>query len=467
MHLVAGGPHAAQVGRPQTGGIAPVIYAQSGPIAYTTAGPAGFHAAAAQTMGSSCYGQFGAFGWGAYQQPQVWMQPTVQQPLYDLGSTAGVSGPFAFGGGPLAGTYLHMADVEKVSESEGIQLQDLKDAIGIASPEDEELYGWIAEYGLQDDALPPGWSRHTDVTSGSAYYANEESETTVWENPLIPHLKHVIDTSRAYLQTPSDSFFEEQKVLLWHHHKEELDDWHGPLTDNESRSYFVNSSDGVSSYQDPRERIQYIFELECCLLDRLQEVLPAPPPVTIWDDSPGTGPGQRSNTGETVSSPNRPTRRASQLAQQAGIFDHRSTFQSMSNSLSWFRETRGDEAEKQRHHFTRKVAARKMRLQLAAAKEGFGAGGRRPPPLKDVASASPHAASLVSGLSGANESMDKSKVIELDQSVMRPRGQVLLGDTDLSDDNLRPGPLSPTLQSLPGGFALKVAQQNAALHRAG
>jgi len=397
--------------------------------------------------------------WAAYQQPQMWtgqmgmvQQPMVQPALFDLGATAGASGAFAFGGGPLAGTYLHMANVQQNSEAQEIQLQDLKQALGIVTPDDEELYAWIAEYGLQDDALPPKWSRHTDAVSNAAYYSCEDSDVTVWENPLTPHLKHIIETGRSYMQSPNENFFEEQKVLLWHHHKLELDDWHGPLTDSEGRNYFVNSSSGKTSVHDPREHTQYIFELECSVLDRLQDVLPAP--SAFWERTPMTttlGSGMRNtrDAQDEVTSPsnnNRPARRASALTQQAGKFDHRSTFSTMSNDLIWLRETQGDEAEKQRHNFSRKVAARKMRLQVAAAKEGLGTAARRPPQPqtpKGTPQLSPTSPMLQS-----RDIVDRAKEVDLEQSLMLVNGQSLLQGKEICIER----PLSPTLQSLPGGL---------------
>jgi len=460
MHMVpsfGGNPLAAQA-RPQTGNQT-MLYTQSGPMAFASAAPPGMQGAMG-TNGFCAPAGAMAMPWAAYQQPQMWtgqmgivQQPMAQPGIFDLGATAGASGAFAFGGGPLAGTYLHMANAQQTSESQEIQLQDLKGLLGIATMEDEELYGWIAEYGLQDDALPPQWSRHTDVVSGAAYYSCEGSEVTVWENPLTPHLKRIIETGRSYMQSPNENFFEEQKVLLWHHHKVELDDWHGPLTDSEGQGYFVNSTSGKTSVHDPREHTQYIFELECCLLDRLQDVLP--PPSAFWEPSPMTTTiGSRLNRDaqDEVTSPNninRPARRASALTQQAGKFDHRSLFSTLSNDLIWLRETRGDEAEKQRHNFSRKVAARKMRLQVAAAKEGFGTAARRPPQPqtpKDTPTLSP-----TSPVRQSRDVSDRSREVDLEQSLMMVNGQSLLHCVEGKERSVE-RPLSPTLQSLPGGL---------------
>ena len=111
---------------------------------------------------------------------------------------------------------------------------------------------------------------------------------------------------RNYLKCYTAGYFEEQKGILWHQHKQELDKWHGPFMDDAGRQsgaltrvlrkvvwceqltrvqavsstsgscsdfslqkpwlyqpfsqqmqcaghrYFVNSEDGISSWQDPR-----------------------------------------------------------------------------------------------------------------------------------------------------------------------------------------------------------------------
>ena len=40
---------------------------------------------------------------------------------------------------------------------------------------------------------------------------------------------------RNYLKCYSAGYFEEQKGILWHQHKQELDKWHGPFMDDSGR----------------------------------------------------------------------------------------------------------------------------------------------------------------------------------------------------------------------------------------
>ena len=52
---------------------------------------------------------------------------------------------------------------------------------------------------------------------------------------------HVFDdlygalAGRNYLKSYSAGYFEEQKGILWHQHKQELDKWHGPFMDDSGR----------------------------------------------------------------------------------------------------------------------------------------------------------------------------------------------------------------------------------------
>jgi len=141
-------------------------------------------------------------------------------------------------------------------------------------PSEDVYFGWIAEYGLQSEALPARWASSVDASSGRIYYVNTDDGTSTWENPLANALRVVIDIGRFYLQAPSEGFFEEQKMRLWAHHKQDLEGWHGPHVDEEGREYFANSELGVSSWQDPRHETQHIFEVQSNLLDALEEMLP-------------------------------------------------------------------------------------------------------------------------------------------------------------------------------------------------
>ncbi|CAK9058114.1 Reticulocyte-binding protein 2 homolog a [Durusdinium trenchii] len=152
-------------------------------------------------------------------------------------------------------------------------------------PSEEAYFGWIAEYGLQADVLPSRWSMHVEPQTGRLYYVNSEDGSSSWENPLTEScLRPVIDIGRGYLQAPSDGYFEEQKMALWAAHKHNLEGWHGPHVDEDGREYYANSELNVSSWQDPREETQFIFELQSGLLDALEEMLPG-----YVEDLPGFG----------------------------------------------------------------------------------------------------------------------------------------------------------------------------------
>lgn len=157
--------------------------------------------------------------------------------------------------------------------------------LGIEADEEEEFL-WIAEVGLQT-SLPPRWKSELDVATGLAYYFDNDLQDSSWLNPLVPYLKQVVEVGRMYLLDPTVNFFEEQTRSLWHEHKQELDCWHGPFSDSEGNNYFVNSRDGISSWQDPRIGAQYIFELQSGLLSHLQKVLASSEQSTFVFDAIG------------------------------------------------------------------------------------------------------------------------------------------------------------------------------------
>mmetsp|Transcript_69988 Transcript_69988/g.217305 ORF Transcript_69988/g.217305 Transcript_69988/m.217305 type:complete len:405 (-) Transcript_69988:144-1358(-) len=256
-----------------------------------------------------------------------------------------------------------------------------KQQLGIHSSEDEQ-FGWIAEVGLQSP-LPPRWTSHTDTSSGYVYYVDHDHQVSSWENPLVPFLRRVVEIGRNYLRQPQENFFEDQKGLLWHQHKHDLDMWHGPFSDEEGRQYFVNSTEGISSWQDPRVDAQYIFELESGLLTSLEEVLNQPgtpdtpgfgPSPDPWRTAEGAevltleGPGRQPGTAGSNSSA-RPGLR-SQLLSQAQMNakeEHRSTLQKMTGAAGRLHVLQQDDLEAQRLQVSRKVTARKQRQQMLAA----------------------------------------------------------------------------------------------------
>jgi len=161
--------------------------------------------------------------------------------------------------------------------------------LGIA-PDEAVHFGWIAEYGLQSEVLPPGWTNHVDPSTGRYFYANNDTGTTSWENPITDCLRGVVEIGRGYLHRPTDTYMEDQIQLLWDQHKRELDAWHGPMMDDEGKSYYINSSSGVASRQDPRVETQFFWELEKTVLEALRDTMVVPEPEeAAQDDLPVFG----------------------------------------------------------------------------------------------------------------------------------------------------------------------------------
>jgi hypothetical protein len=258
--------------------------------------------------------------------------------------------------------------------------------LGIRPDEDAE-FGWLAEVGLQSP-LPPRWTSHEDASTGFMFYVDHDRQVSSWENPLVPYLRRIVEIGRAYLQQRSEDFFEEQKGILWHQHKHELDCWHGPFADPEGRSYFVNETAGVSSWQDPRVDTQYIFELESGLLTTLAEVLPPPDPG--WADN-GESTPWKTNTGAEVltlddslnddtptraSSGDLPERKLTRRLTQTMLDwsrnqnrdEHKTALEKMTQTATWLRSAQQDEKEAQRLQIMRKVEERKKRSQRRAAR---------------------------------------------------------------------------------------------------
>lgn len=158
-------------------------------------------------------------------------------------------------------------------------LADFVQELGIL-PAEEDDFSWIAEYGLQPNALPPGWTAQVDGESSRLYYVDGATQESRWDNPLKPHLMRVVDAGRRYLDQPAPGFFDDAKQSVWERARQELDAWHGPVVDEATgQEYYTNSLTGESTWKDPREIgeiAQYALELESNLLSSLQQVLPSP-----------------------------------------------------------------------------------------------------------------------------------------------------------------------------------------------
>lgn len=239
---------------------------------------------------------------------------------------------------------------------------DFVQQLGIR-PAEEDYFAWLAEVGIESP-LPPRWTKHSDPTTGYPYYVDHDRQTSSWENPLIPHLRRVVEIGRGYLKDRSETYFEEQKGILWQQHKHELEYWSGPFSDPQGRSYYVNSTDGISSWQDPRVDAQYIFETESGLLTSLQEVLPAPEPPD--GEARSMTPSQCAATAESFfrgTGQSWKTMTKLQPPPTASEDEHKSTLERMVAAADWLRAARKDEEEVQRLQIKRKVEERRHRRQ--------------------------------------------------------------------------------------------------------
>lgn len=261
--------------------------------------------------------------------------------------------------------------LSKVSRSTTASIQDspalssLVAELGI-DPWEVDEFAWIAEVGLETNP-PPRYVSRLDADSGATYFVDLDTQTSTWENPLVPYLKSVVEVGRMHLRNPVEGLFEEQKKVIWSEHKAELDCWHGPIQDEEGNSYFVNSRDGISSWQDPRTGSQYLYDLQCLLLEHLQGILCAEDRDkngcfgggTPWETEDGSE--ALSLEGVPVSKQN-PGRKVTRIkaAMQLEV-DHTATLEEMRTQAEGFRDAAHTEEEVQRLKLIRKVEERRMR----------------------------------------------------------------------------------------------------------
>lgn len=236
-------------------------------------------------------------------------------------------------------------------------------------PWEEDEFGWIAEVGLKTPP-PPRWVSKYDAENGATYFYNLDSETSTWDNPLAPHLARVVEIGRMYLKAPQEGLIEEQKRLLWASHKEQLDCWHGPIQDGQGNSYFVNSKEGVSSWQDPRISAQYCFDVQSGLIRHLQGILGDEDKDacggfsggTPWETEDGAqvlllegSPVSRHNPGRKL------TRITRAMNQGIAEEDRHLALRKMSTRAEWVNDARASEEEVQRLRLLRKVEERRVR----------------------------------------------------------------------------------------------------------
>eukprot|EP00929_Paragymnodinium_shiwhaense_P056957 TRINITY_DN28508_c0_g1_i1.p1 TRINITY_DN28508_c0_g1~~TRINITY_DN28508_c0_g1_i1.p1 ORF type:complete len:451 (+),score=144.42 TRINITY_DN28508_c0_g1_i1:200-1552(+) len=283
---------------------------------------------------------------------------------------------------------------EEQAKTDEDRLAAFSQQLGIGPLEADE-FGWVAEVGLQSP-LPPRWTSHTDPGSQWIYYVDHDRQVSSWENPLVPYLRRVVEIGRAYLKNPTATFFEDQKALLWHEHKHDLDCWAGPFSDKEGRQYYVNAAAGLSSWQDPRIDAQYIFELESGLLLSLEEVLPQAPEqeneppadnAQEWRTAGGaevlTLDGSRPDTsasrvGTARSKASLQKKAASSavitgVAQKTAQREHRTTLETMGAAADRLHDLRQDDVEAQRLQLEKERERRRQRRAQA--------GPPPPPPM--------------------------------------------------------------------------------------
>lgn len=235
-------------------------------------------------------------------------------------------------------------------------------------PWEEDEFAWIAEVGLLTP-LPPRWASRYDADSGAIYFVDTDTQTSTWENPLAPHLERVVEAGRMHLRHPVEGIFEEQRKTIWEEHKAELDCWHGPIQDGQGNSYFVNSRDGHSSWQDPRINAQYIYDIQSSLLRHLQGILAAEEEEKMGDFAGGT-PWEIEDGAQVLSLEGLPVSRNNpgsmrkvtrvNRAMQWGA-DHTSTLERMGSAAKFVEDARQTEEDIQRLRLIRKVEERRMR----------------------------------------------------------------------------------------------------------
>lgn len=244
-------------------------------------------------------------------------------------------------------------------------------------PHEDINFAWIAEYALQSEVLAPRWGMHTDVNTGRVYYVDTKSGNTSWENPLLECLRQVIDIGRRFtLKTPEEAtgFFTNEKDVLWNLRKQELDCWHGPFDNGQGRCYYSNSASGVSSWQDPREEMQFMYELETKLLDALEETLePLGPDVLPsfgfgMDEAESgmrrVGQAEVLTIDDQDDSPGKA--RKKEVPDEE---DHRSVFEEMVKVADYMHFLHRDEEEVQHLLMSRKVKERRMRKRRLVEEE--------------------------------------------------------------------------------------------------
>lgn len=277
---------------------------------------------------------------------------------------------------PSRGESFHTANSSRRSTTSRRSNLSVPDAEALAmliadleiEPWEEDEFAWIAEVGLQTPP-PPRWASRYDVENGATYFVDTDTQTSTWENPLAPHLKKVVEVGRLYLKNPLDtSVFEEKKRMLWAEHKAELESWHGPMTDDDGNSYFVSSTENISSWQDPRIGAQYIFDVQCGLMRHLAGILAA----AEEQDAPGFGVGTPWETEDgaqvmTLDSLGipvswTPAQKVARVARTMSMpEDHTFVLQQMGSAADWLHESRQNEEEVQRLRLIRKVEERRVR----------------------------------------------------------------------------------------------------------
>merc|ERR1719353_411329 len=133
----------------------------------------------------------------------------------------------------------HPAQEYSEANAQADAVASFMEELGIDLAEERE-FGWIAELGLQTP-LPPKWSTCLDPSTGYMYFIDNDTQTSSWENPLLPYLRRVVEIGREHLEAPAEDFFEQHRDILWQEHLHDLRMWSGPFNDFTGRHYYVNS----------------------------------------------------------------------------------------------------------------------------------------------------------------------------------------------------------------------------------
>lgn len=145
--------------------------------------------------------------------------------------------------------------------------------VGINLSSETDLI-WLAEAACCSPLSFP-WIAVSSTAIGQAdhsvYYYDQTSGVTSWEHPLAQYVLPIVQAARAWKL--GNGQFETHMAELYTTYdrrlREDLQYWHGPYQ-SASGPYYYNASKGVSSWEDPRDTAQRMFDFQQGLLHGLQ-----------------------------------------------------------------------------------------------------------------------------------------------------------------------------------------------------